>query len=79
MLLLDDIWTGKNLAVKGDIVVSIPSRDMLLVTGSEDARGIEKVRQIAKRTFDEEPYRLTTTLFVYQGGKFTELKPDAKR
>lgn len=79
LLLLDEIWAGKSLKVKGDIVVAVPSREVLLVTGSEDARGIEKIRQVSERIFAEEPYRLTTTLFVYKGGKFTEFKPGAKR
>ena len=71
LLLLDSIWSNKNLAVKGDIVVAIPTRDLLLVTGSSDKEGISKLKARAKKSYDEGTYRLTQKLFVRRGGKFT--------
>lgn len=74
LLLLDSIWTANNFQVKGDIVVTIPTRDLLLVTGSEDKPGLARIRAIAAKAFEEGPYRLTTVLFVYRQGKFVEFR-----
>jgi uncharacterized protein YtpQ (UPF0354 family) len=46
LLLFDSIWSGLKEAVRGDVVVAIPSRDVLVVTGSEDAEGIQKMKKI---------------------------------
>lgn len=72
LLLLEPIWEDGQLKVLGDIVVAIPTRDLLLVTGSKDARGIEKVKEIVETATAEGAYRLTKKLFVYRGGKFEE-------
>jgi len=71
LLLLDSIWSKENLAVKGDVIVAIPTRDILLVTGSSDKEGISKLKALAKKSYDEGSYRLTQKLFVRRGGKFT--------
>ena len=70
LLLFDSIWSSDQLAVKGEIVVAIPARDLLLVTGSEDSEGIQKVKDIVNESYSESPYRLTTKLFVYRNNKF---------
>jgi uncharacterized protein YtpQ (UPF0354 family) len=72
LLLLDSIWTGGQLVVQGDPVVAIPNRELLLVTGSQDAEGIAKLRQVAEEGSTGNPYRLTSKLFVYRGGRFEE-------
>ncbi len=74
LLLFDSIWTDGKLAVKGDIVVAIPTRDTLLVTGSEDLDGLIKMRQAVGKSTTGGSYRLTKKLLVYQGGKFEEFK-----
>jgi len=74
LLLLDSIWHGGQMEVQGDIVVAIPTRDLLLVTGSKDARGIEKVKQMVKKATSRGAYRLIPQLFVYRNGKFEEYK-----
>ena len=74
LLLFDSIWSDMRKEVRGDVVVAIPSRDLLIVTGSEDSQGIEKMKQIVQKAFAEGSYRLTTKLFVLRGGKFEEFK-----
>jgi uncharacterized protein YtpQ (UPF0354 family) len=74
LLLLDFLWTDLQKKVKGDVVVAIPSRDFLFVAGSKDAKGIAKLREIAREGVKDNPYRLTETLFVYRGGRFVELR-----
>jgi len=74
ILLLDSVWTDLQKEVNGDIVVAIPTRDLLIVTGSEDPQGIEKMKQIVQKSSAEGSYRLTTKLFVYRNGKFERFK-----
>jgi uncharacterized protein YtpQ (UPF0354 family) len=70
-LLLDDIWTGGQIKVDGDIVVAVPAKDALLVTGSHNQAGLKKMRAIAADLV-AGPYGLTRALFVYHGGKFVK-------
>ena len=72
LLLLDPIWSGGQMEVRGDVVVAIPTRDLLLVTGSQNPQGIEKVKQMVKEASTGGSYRLTQKLFVYRNGRFGE-------
>jgi len=74
LLVLDSIWSAGNIDVQGDIVVAIPARDLLLVTGSRDPSGIEKVKQMVRNEASGGAYRLTSKLFVYRHGRFDEFK-----
>ncbi len=73
LLLLDEIWSGGTLDVEGEIVIAIPTRDVLLFTGSGNKEGVKKLRELAKKTARRRPYSLTDRLFVYRGGKFERL------
>jgi uncharacterized protein YtpQ (UPF0354 family) len=75
LLLYDSIWTDGTVKVKGDIVVAIPTRGMLLVTGSQDRNGLQAMREIVAKNADG-PYRLTTALFVYRKGRFVKFGKD---
>lgn len=70
LLLLDEIWNAEKLAVDGEIVIAIPTRDVLLFTGSKNKEGLKKLRELAQKAHADGPYSLTERLFVYRGGKF---------
>jgi uncharacterized protein YtpQ (UPF0354 family) len=70
LLLFDHLWTGTSIKVDGEFVVAIPSRDVLLVSGSRNKAGIEKLRQMSEKAVKESSYSLTATLFVYREGQF---------
>jgi uncharacterized protein YtpQ (UPF0354 family) len=72
LLLIDEIWSGGQLKVNGDIVVAIPARDVLLVTGSHDRSGLKRMREAAAKLVAQGPYGLTDALFVYRNGRFTK-------
>lgn len=78
LLLLDSVWSDIQKDVQGDIVVAIPTRDVLLVTGSDDREGLEKMRQTVQKISKKSAYKLTTKLFVRRDGKFVEFTGDAK-
>jgi uncharacterized protein YtpQ (UPF0354 family) len=77
LLVLDTVWRDRKFQVKGDVVAAIPARGSLLVTGAEDHAGLAKVRDMAKRIYEKQPYPLTPSLFVYRGGRFVEFEPPA--
>jgi uncharacterized protein YtpQ (UPF0354 family) len=79
LLLLDSIWSGGQIKVQGDIVVAIPTRDLLLVTGSREVEGIKKMKQLVRKAYGEGSYRLTPKLFVYSNGAFTEFTASAEQ
>ncbi len=77
LLLLDSIWSEGQNDVKGDVVVAIPTRDLLLVTGSRDAQGIQNVKQMVKEASADGSYHLTQKLFVLRNGKFAAFTENA--
>ncbi len=72
LLLIDDIWSGGQIKVNGDIVVAVPARDVLLLTGSRSRVGLKQVRELAGKFAAQGPYGLTDTLFVYRNGRFAK-------
>ena len=74
LIAVPEFWTGGRIHVDGEIVVAIPARDHLLITGSKNAAGLAKMREVAARVAQESPQRLTDTLFVYRDGRFVEFK-----
>lgn len=70
LLLLNSLWTDRQIDVDGDYVVAVPARDILLVTGSKDERHLKELRRMAAEVFAQATYRLSPELFVYQEGKF---------
>jgi uncharacterized protein YtpQ (UPF0354 family) len=70
ILLLDDLWTGGRIKVKGEIVVAVPARDVILVTGTRSGK-ITNFRAFAADLYAKGPYSLSEKLFVYRNGAFT--------
>ncbi len=71
LLLIDELWEENGpLELSGAPVVAIPTRDLLLVTGANDAGGIARIREIAAEMIQENAYTLTPVLFVRSGKSF---------
>jgi uncharacterized protein YtpQ (UPF0354 family) len=75
LLLADGIWSSDQIKVDGDIVVAVPDRSALLVTGSRNREGIARLRKMAAERA-VGPYALTPSLFVYRDGKFVKFDGD---
>ncbi len=68
LLLANDFWTRLQGAVPGELVVGVPARDVVVVTGSQSTAGLEKARRCVERVFfagDEN--LLTRSLLVRRG------------
>jgi uncharacterized protein YtpQ (UPF0354 family) len=73
LLLFDNLWSTGRIKVDGEIVVAVPSRELLMFTGSRNAAGVARLRELATQAVRESSYRLTDTLFVYRHGVFEKL------
>lgn len=74
LLAVDALWDPARFDVDGDIVVAIPSRDVLLITGSNDEEGIDRLQQAVEHS--SGPYSLTARLFVFRNGKLEVFNAD---
>lgn len=70
LILANTIWTKENFDVNGEIIISIPSRDVILITGSENANGIETLRNKTNEIYNSGSYVISNELFVLRNGKF---------
>jgi uncharacterized protein YtpQ (UPF0354 family) len=68
-LLSDHIWSSGQVKVQGDIVVAIPAKDALLLTGSQNRNGLAGIRKMVAELTAQQRYALTDTLFVYRNGR----------
>jgi uncharacterized protein YtpQ (UPF0354 family) len=51
VLLCDEFWDGLEGRVPGSIVVGVPARDVVIVTGSRSPAGLAKARRAVDRMF----------------------------
>ena len=68
--LLLDIWNKETFPVKGNIVLGIPARDTVLVTGSTDSAGLHKMYDLVQQITKEGNYPVSDKLFEWNGDKF---------
>jgi len=70
LLLIETIWSSGQIEVDGEIVVAVPARGILIVTGSSNKAGLKTVRELAAKTSAEAAYRLTPHLLIFRSGRF---------
>lgn len=69
-LILLDIWNEENFEVEGEIIIGIPSRDLLLITGKNDVENLERLKKTIKEISEEGDHLVSEKLFEYRNGKF---------
>ena len=74
IILLKDIVNKQNFEVDGDLVIAIPNRDMLLITGSNNKEGIKKITRLATKTFQTGDRPLSQYLYKWNGYQFKKFK-----
>jgi uncharacterized protein YtpQ (UPF0354 family) len=71
VLLADAYWDSLEQSVPGELVVGCPARDVVIVTGSESAPGLEKARRAVDRVFFAgDRHLLTRHLMVRRRGRW---------
>lgn len=73
LLLLDGLWTPENFAVSGDIVVFVPGREVVFVTGLDDSRGMLLASRMAQQAYGELGYAISPRGFQRVAGSWKPL------
>ena len=69
-LILLDIWSQENFPVTGEIIIGIPARDLVLITGSEDFENIKRLKNTIQEINEEGNHIVSEKIFILQNGKF---------
>lgn len=73
LLLLDRVWSQTEFAVKGDYVVGVPTRDIVVITGSNEKEGLKRAREYVDKALEKDPaYRVSADLFVRRDGQWVK-------
>lgn len=71
LLLVKEFWSAGKVQVAGEIVVAVPSRDVVLITGSANPEGLAQLQKLARASRPAKAsFELTQTLFVCRDGQF---------
>ena len=70
LILLTHIWADSNFKIMGKTVVFVAARNILLVTGSEDAMGLETAAQMAQKFVEECSYPISAKGFILESDKW---------
>lgn len=79
LLLANDFWARLQGAVPGELVVGVPSRDCVVVTGSQSGPGLEKAKRCVERVFFAGGDNLISRgLLVRRGGTWEPFDRSAR-
>ena len=70
LLLAENLWDDQAKAVQGEIVAAVPSRDVLMFTGSAFAEGLRELRATAANLHAKGSRAVSTTLIVRRNGRW---------
>lgn len=73
LILSNSMWNKTNFPVDGDIVIVIPTRDMVYVTGSNNKEHISELAVLARQDFENENYQVSPHLYRYNVDHFERL------
>ena len=73
LILIADLWTKMTFDVQGNIVIAIPNRDLVFVTGSLDDQTITKLRPTIKESYDTGNYAISPHFYKWNGKKFERM------
>jgi uncharacterized protein YtpQ (UPF0354 family) len=71
MLLVDDFWQSLSDQIPPEIVVGVPTRDILMVTSSDSPTGIKLLREaVAEARTGDNTHWLSEQLLVWRANKW---------
>jgi uncharacterized protein YtpQ (UPF0354 family) len=80
LVLAESFWSDLASAVPGDLVVGVPARDVVIVTGSQSEPGLEKARRAVDRVFFAgDRHLLTRQLLVRRRGVWVAFEAPTQR
>jgi uncharacterized protein YtpQ (UPF0354 family) len=75
LLLSDRLWAGMSNVVQGDFVAAVPSRDVLLFTGTQSPEGVRTLRAATEAIHADGSYLISKTLLVRREGRWEKFNP----
>jgi uncharacterized protein YtpQ (UPF0354 family) len=76
VVLADPFWSALARRVPGDLVVGVPARDVVIVTGSGSPAGLARARRAVDRVFFARgPHLLLRDLLVRRDGRWQAYAP----
>jgi hypothetical protein len=76
LLVVNGLWSSpERFKVRGDVVVAIPSREVILVTGTENGK-ISDFRRYVANVYAKGQFPLSQTLLVHRNNRFTKFTGD---
>lgn len=69
-LILFDIWNQENFPVNGNLIIGVPARDVILVTGTNDKKNIEKLKKSIKEINESGDHIVSDKIFEFKNGQF---------
>ncbi|MDC6361504.1 MULTISPECIES: DUF1444 family protein [Flavobacteriaceae] len=73
LMLMTSIWTKENFDVDGEIVIAIPNRDLVFITGSNDNEAIEKLKNTVQESYETGNHSVSRSFYKWNGEKFEKL------
>lgn len=74
LLLADKLWENQASVVKGDLIAAVPSRDVLMFTGSDSPDGLKELRQSVEKIHKEASHVISKTLVVRRNGRWEKFE-----
>ncbi|WP_162913926.1 DUF1444 family protein [Taklimakanibacter lacteus] len=75
VLLFDQFWNPDRFRFRGDLVVFVLTRDLMLVTGSEESAGLAATQKAARDLIEKLPYAISSEPIVRRQGKWEAFQP----
>ncbi len=70
LLFVPAVWDWVSEGLEGDPVACLPSQDVLLVSGADDAAGLERLVRAAQDVFEQSAEPVSTTLLRRTEGRW---------
>lgn len=73
LILLNTLWTKTNFDVDGDIIVAIPNRDLVFITGSNNKTSIQKLKENVDEYYKTGNHPISKSFYRWTGKKFEKI------
>ncbi|MEO0338942.1 MAG: DUF1444 family protein [Bacteroidota bacterium] len=75
LILYPSLWNNGTFSVWGDLVVGIPARDILMITGSEDSENLDLLKTAVDDIYQNGDHIVSNQLFVWKDDRFEVFVP----
>lgn len=77
LVLFEDFWERERQKLKGEPVIAIPCRDLLLFADSGNQNGVARLRELAAKAASENAYAVSDQLFIWKTGALQRFESGA--